>query len=351
MGEPLDEAKLEDKLLNSLGPKVSTQILGQDHTGWRQFAYGLDVFGSDQFVRAPKNYWDYNLLFGLIYYAGVIAFIVDQVAFYLNQLPVESSTMVPLVDMDPVYLNITTACSARHKCSNWTWHWSEPSSQGEWVWVQHEKIKVSAQWTNMPADSPCANTSGSFEIDDDANFLATVCYSSTYGDGIKIDIPFTSAYSSGNFLTVDIAGDASKYDNDLRSVVQMEPTQLKTVFFNQAQYVDINGETVYSPYTADFFYNGHNVELQDASVFFALQQFGYKTEQTVAMSWLDTLGAIGGFSGLWLTLVGMVRSVIHLSYKTHYDMKTERQKGILATVAACIFCQACCRCGSVATAV
>jgi hypothetical protein len=85
------------------------------------------------------------------------------------------------------------------------------------------------------------------------------------------------------------------------------------VFFNQAQYVDINGETVYSPYTADFFYNGHNVELQDASVFFALQQFGYKTEQTVAMSWLDTLGthyprihliyectfsgAIGGFSG------------------------------------------------------
>lgn len=316
----------------------SEKLLGKPHTGWRNFFYQFDPFFVTQHVRAPKMYNDANAVFSLVYFAGIIWYVVFAIDGYYNQNPIEKNSLVLATTLSPISLNISTTCSKTWHCGNFT------KESGSWTLVN--PIYVKETWNKVSKSSPCYGKSRNYTIPENANFHTTVCYSPDSNDGVSLNVPFRSSYSSGVSLVVDIKGDSTKYTNEMNSNVVMEPTQHKTVFFSQVQYKYEGAPTDNQPYPAvgialpcyntllfrflafpypvsvfismpqDYFYNGHGTDSTAATVLFKLQQFSYQVTSTNAVTVWSTAGSIGGFVALWLSLTSMTRGIGMMAYAT-----------------------------------
>jgi len=221
---------------------VRESLLGTPHSGWRKFFYKIDPYAGSQYVRAPKKYNDANAIFTLIYLVGIILYCISAVDTYFNQKPVEKNSLVMAKALPPVYLNVSTTCGKKFTCANYT------GSPGHWTLAT--QVTVSERWNKVDTASPCYGKSRVYNIPENANFAAMVCYSPDLNDGVTLQIPFRSSYTGQAYINVDIIGDPSKYSNDMRSAVMMEPTQHKTVYFNQVQYNYAGKPTEHQPYAA-----------------------------------------------------------------------------------------------------
>jgi hypothetical protein len=321
--------KMKDHVIRSL--------LGTPHIGWRQFFYMLDPYKAEQFVRAPKLFDDINICFSFIYFIGIVLFACYAFIAYFSQSPIEINAMVFADTLPPIKINITTSCSTTFGCGNYT-----KSSIDSNQWIQQTNITINQVWDNVIKSSPCFNQSKSYPIQIDESILLTVCYSSGNKDGIFLTVPFTSTYSTSASLLVTITGDSQYYTNNMYSLVDLEATQSKTVYFSQTAYFPLHGDITYEPYTADFFYNGHQVTSTIGTLTFVLQQFAYSNTKSIGTTILTTLGSIGGFSSIYLAITAMFRGVLVMSYKSIFVLKKESSAGLgLNAVQLC--CLSLCR--------
>jgi len=322
---------------------VVVDLLGTRFSGWKQFFYQIDPFANDQLIRAPKLYDDMNPIFGGIYAVGVILFAIYILFGYLNQKPVETNSLVLASDLPPVYLNISLTCSAPFNCGNWSFHPSEPVGH---KWRLDTPIQVSSSWVDVDISSPCYNTSFTqiLKFKESVIISSMICYSPSPDDGVFFTIPFNSGYASNAYLDVTVTGDKVMYSNKMVATVQMQPTQSKTVFFSQTEYSNSNDVLTHSPYAADFFYNGHRMDSFTASLALRLQQFGYRVSSSYELTWLASLGTVGGFSGLLLAVVSIMRSIFSVASKAivkkQSDEKEEQTpfQECLMVVLACFGC-------------
>lgn len=210
----------------------------------------IDPYKAEQFVRAPKLFDDINIIFMLIYYSGLTAFVVFAFLSYYYQTPVETSTMSLASTVAPITLNITTHCSGKFQCGDWV------LNSGKWTLLQ--PIMLTQTWAHVPTSSPCYSNSGSaISIPASGTELVTVCYSDSIYDGIVLQIPFGASYNDNNppSLTVTITS-GPQYSNGMTTMAIMQPSQYKTFFFSQTVHVSTSGVQTFEPYVADMFYNG-----------------------------------------------------------------------------------------------
>ena len=331
-------------IVQKVKENVVIDLLGTTFTGWKQFFYQIDPFSNDQLIRAPKLYDDINPFFGGIYAVGVILFAIYILFSYLNQKPVETNSLVLASNLPPVYLNISLTCSAPFRCGNWSFHPSQPVGQ---KWKLDTPIQISSSWLDLDTSSPCYNTSSTqiLNFSQSAILSSIICYSPSPNDGVFLTIPFNTGYASDAYLDVVITGDIAKYSNKLYATVQMQPTQSKTIFFSQTEYSSSEGSLSQSPYAADFFYNGHLMNSFTAALALRLQQFGYRVSSSYELTWLASLGTIGGFSGLLLAVVSVMRSIFSMASKAIAKRRSE-EKDELTPLQACLMivlgCFGCC---------
>lgn len=322
-----------DKEYTYVRDKIMTHIFGAPLSGRRQFFYMLDPFKPEQFLRAPKLFDDINIAFALFYFAGLIVFAIYAIFQYTNQSPVEVNSMSLSTSLSPIYLNITITCSQPYACGLWT---TQPNAST----IETTPITYKQQWSHVPNTSPCTtNNQASYSMNILTNSLSswnnldsTVCYSDSPNDGLFFTIPFNSTSA---YLTVEIRGNSNYYTNDMFTELIIGPQQWKTVFFSQTYHVTTvgKGTGTYSPYVADLFYNGHPPGTASASPSLSsslrirLQQFGYTTKTSFPQTFLTTMGAVGGFASLWLTIVSMVRGTAVMTYKSAFVLKGAHTKG------------------------
>lgn len=319
------EAQDHDELVQKVKEHIVIDLLGPTFTGWKQLFYQIDPFANDQLIRAPKLYDDINPIFGGIYASLVVLFGIYILIGYLNQKPVETNSLVLASDLPPLYLNISLACSAPFHCGNWSFHSSEPVGH---KWKLDTPILISSSWIDVDTSSPCYNTSSTQSLNFKSSVVLsqTICYSASPNDGVFLTIPFNSGYASDAYLNVILTGDKAIYSNKLYATVQMQPSQSKTVFFSQTEYSNPDDRTTRSPYAADFFYNGHRVNSNNAALALRLQQFGYRVSSSYELTWLAALGTIGGFSGLILAVVSVMRSFFSMASKAVVKKESDEKE-------------------------
>lgn len=171
--------------------------------------------------------------------------------------------------------------------------------------------------------SACASSNAK-ELNATSMFAAmdyerTVCYSSTYSDGLDITIPFDSdsTYgSSGIIYSVEVTSD----DSDMYIAIDMEPHQRKTIFLGQNIYrksapsglVDtLLGEREVTildtePFQADLFYDGKNSDTE-ALLRIRLSQFANVGTEEKPGTWMDLLAAIGGAQAVIFVVASSLR--------------------------------------------
>ena len=102
----------------------------------------------------------------------------------------------------------------------------------------------------------------------------------------------------------------------------------------------------HSPYAADFFYNGHLMNSFTASLTLRLQQFGYRVSSSYELTWLTALGTVGGFSGLLLAVVSVMRSIFSMASKAIVKIQSGGEKEELTLFQECLIvvfgCFGCC---------
>lgn len=197
--------------------------------------------------------------------------------------------------LGPVNLNVTMSCSGSFRCGNWT-----KLSPGHWQ--ENRSPSVIQNWQSQT--SSCAKNAGTVHISDEGSFVAEVCYSPIYDDGIILKIPFTTTYSSNTFLMVAVSG-----ENGMYGTVKLEPTQMKTLFISQTISTGLDGNNTTQPYIADMFYNGHRTDSNTGTLVFRLHQFGHMRKKVMKETLLSVLGAIGGFSGISFSAISFFRVV------------------------------------------
>jgi hypothetical protein len=338
-------AEISSEQMEKIKQAVEYHILGPPWTGWRQFFYALDPFKPEQFVRAPKLYEDVNMIFALFYFIGIILFTVYSFIALFSQKSIEINTMVSASLLQPIYLNITAACSGNYQCGNWTYH----PTTGQYS--LNQGVSIQQTWNTVPLSSPCYGSNNITHIPAkdqlSYSFLVTVCYSANPADGVSITVPYTTTITtiSTPSLTITIEGNQNYYTNNMYATVEMDPGQFKTLFFSQTKYVNVDLTSNYQPYAADFFYNGHSaISNNGALLFFRLQQFAYQTEKTLAFTFLLTMGQIGGFASIYLAVVSMFRGVVIMWYKSVFVIKDKTFGTGLGVNALQLCFVTCCRC-------
>ncbi len=115
----VDEQTINQEL-EVIKDAVREDILGREPTGFRKFFYAVDVWPSDQLLRAPKEYNIVNAYFTCIYYLVLIAYTIYAIYSFAHQVPSEVNSMVSNADLKPVTVNISMACNVDYGCGNWT---------------------------------------------------------------------------------------------------------------------------------------------------------------------------------------------------------------------------------------
>jgi hypothetical protein len=302
--------------LEKLTASVTTNMLGTPLSGFRLFFYTLDPFKPEQFVRAPKMFDDINIVFTIIYFAGLILFIVYAFLGFYSQTVLQTTSMVSATALPPITVNITGVCSAAYQCGTWSTN-LDPISY----------VTVTETWTDVPSFSPCFGKSGATTSLSPSeyyqfSFNVTVCYSASATDGIVISMPFNSSYPTMNIL---IDGMEEVYHDSLLEQLIINTQQWKTVFFSQTLTTSIAGEKNSAPSIADLFYNGHaplsSANIYKSTLTLRVQQFGYTVVESYGQTFGLVMASIGGFSSVFLVFCAMIRGTIVMSYKSCFVLK------------------------------
>jgi hypothetical protein len=121
---------------------IFSSFLGEPPSGVKSFFYAVDPFKAHQYVRAPKKYKDINMFFAFLYFGGLVAFAAYAIMAYVNQQPVESTTLTDAYKLPPIQINISISCSVQMGCGGW----------------QAPPITIVPKWQN-PVAAACAASS------------------------------------------------------------------------------------------------------------------------------------------------------------------------------------------------
>lgn len=294
--------KLPDETIKS----IRDEILGPAVMGWRRLFYFSDAFAIEQYVRDTRAFNDFNVFFNVVFRACVLAFWIVFTIAYFNAKSSTSYTMSPITTMAPVNITISLGCVSEYGCYTYNTTTNEIYSP---ITLQGRYNKVDKKYCpyqnfNSTVTAPWANQT--------LNFMA--CFSTSYNDGVTLNIPFQSSSLTNNYLMITVT--APTYGNDLNLELEMTQSQQKIVYFSQmaTSKQGSSAPVVYSPYIADQFYNGKSATTL-ATLTFKLQQFGYSTVTIPPSDYLTTLGVIGGFSHFLYPVCSAGKSVTTLLRK------------------------------------
>jgi hypothetical protein len=250
VGQPVQSVEQTDR--DYIRQIVTDEVFGAPFTGSKQFFYMIDPYKQEQFIRAPKLFDDINIYFAVIYYAGLALYTVYAILQFYATPPVTTNTMAAQSTLQPVYLNISITCSAQYACGNWT------LVNGNYV--EPVPITFTQTWSHgANIASACTQNNGLITAypSDIGYILLPVCYSSSIFDGIFINMPFTSTYTSSTpYASVLLTGNTEFYTNDMYNMVTMAAPQSKIAFFSQTVTTTVTGVSTSAPYVGDLFYNG-----------------------------------------------------------------------------------------------
>jgi len=308
MGDAKSSSDSSGDSTKELVDVVKTELLGNEPSiGFKKFFYNVDVFSSEQSVRAPKYYNVVNAYFTMMYYLFLLAFSIYTIYSFVHQVPVETNTMVKSQDLQPIHIRVNMSCSISYGCGNWTT--SAP-------YELKNNITIIANWA--VAGSDCSQTPAKTVINIDAaagphmSYTADfeVCYSQSTKDFVQIVVPYSNNYYKTNpIYNIDFYGNPDKYSNNMYFDAPLRPLEWKTVYFSQTEYINTKSEVTYEPYVADLFYNGHSYHNDVAILTFKVQQFSYSSAKTNQISIYGALGSIGGFSWTCNSLLGAVKNI------------------------------------------
>lgn len=299
---PVTATKISDENMKA----IRDELLGPMVMGWRRLFYFSDAFCVEQYVRDTRFFNDYNIFFNVVFRSCVLAFWIVFTIAYFNAKSSTSYTMSPMTSMSPINITISLECLSEYGCfiSNTTTNDIVSPITLQGFYNKVDKNYCPYENFNKTVTAPYASQS--------LTFMA--CFSTSYNDGVYLNIPFQSNANTNNYLMVSIT--APTYGNDMNLEMQMVPAQQKIVYFSQmsTSKQGSSDPAQYSPYIADQFYNGHS-STTIATLTFKLEQFGYSTVTIPPADYLTTLGVIGGFSHFLYPVCGAAKSMTTLVRK------------------------------------
>ena len=262
----------------------------------------------------------------------VITYTVWAFVQYAMRPSSEGFSMMPMADVPPQLVELTTECS-----EPWACHENASNALGaEWTWDRTPTITM-----RYGPSSPCNSTSISLPGASDRLELRTIvplCYSDDADEGVMLDVPAFSLASGclygqpgcRPFLRVRLravgnssaAGPAAA---EMKATIDIEPSQRKSVFVGVVAREDRTHEAdgflmfapaataavSYKQYVADLFYEGKNLE-SSARLTLRMRQFAesFVVQRTGTVD--EVLGEIGGFEGLMIMFIGALSGLVHV---------------------------------------
>jgi hypothetical protein len=342
----------EDENVRLVSDVIVNKLLGKDHNGFRSFMYNVDPFKSEQYIRAPKKYMDLNFAFAIFYFLGIIAYTIWAIIYFLNLPNVESNALVMASTLPPITIHLSLKCSVSWKCGDWI----QDSNNSE-MWNLFKPITLTSVWNDVESNSPCASengvtkTVGANELAEDIISLQ-VCSSNDNLDGVYLDVPYSNALYGNGDVYLDVVVTSSGVNpldsyKGMKNTQQVSVGQLKSMYISETIFDnEVEDSKSYEPFVGDLFYDGHT-EKKMGRLGFKIQQFAREVKVVSASSFLSIAGSIGGFAGLWLTVLAMLRgSVIAISTCIHYDSHHEKAGVMCGSCTACL--ATCCSAGGAA---
>mmetsp|Transcript_6628 Transcript_6628/g.11113 ORF Transcript_6628/g.11113 Transcript_6628/m.11113 type:complete len:355 (+) Transcript_6628:102-1166(+) len=293
--------------------------------GWKKAFYqDWDPFKDEQYVRNAAKFSEANISFGLLFYCALILFWAYITYDYVTAKPSTTYNIKPSQDMDPVTINLSLKCTSNWGCYNWTDTSTDPPlMEDSW-----EPIRLVGTYDYVNTKH-CPYTNFEEEVRSPfaaSNLTFTVCYSSSFNDGVSLWVPFAGEYGSGVVLQLTLTG--PQYENEMRFEFEVEPQQKKIIFLSQFQkvYQRSSGKsnTDFEPYVADQFYDGHFLS-NVAKLTFKLQQFGYESETIPPSPWLILLSDVGGMSSFLLPVLALLKGMAEARRWLTSDSKKNTQ--------------------------
>ena len=291
-------------------------IIGPDITGWRNIFYVNDPFLAEQYIRDSRGFNNFNIFYGILFKIIIVVYVVYIIMEYLKAQPTTTFSLSPTINMKPLNITISTSCSSKWGCYNWTAttaqrNWANPANYHQWKPITVEGYYNFADSSNCNQKNFRRTVRSAYA---QANISFVVCYSPSFTDGVVLSVPFSSDYSSSTSLNVRVQG--PNYANNMQYDININSGQIKIIYLSQQQLISYGNvaSATYEPYVADLFYNGHS-STSMTNFTFMMQQFGYTRVQNPTPTFLSLLGVIGGFVEFSFPIIGFAKGISEIIYK------------------------------------
>ena len=267
----------------------------------------------------------------LILVTMTIVYSADAIVYMVSAAPSETFSLSPMSKVPMQLLTLTTEC-----LSAWACHWNATPGTTSWNWegvpVLSARYSPDSECANYTTPLPDREVHGGLDGGMRHTMTVPMCFSDDPDEGVFLDIPGWTGeaaygFMPGNFgssspaLRVTISANGTDGAEGMRKILDVEPFQRKSVYLGVVSHTDNSDlmsfllfkfgsskPTTYTPYLADLFYDGKNLE-NSARLALQMKQFAeaFVLENSATLD--QMLGEIGGFEGLLLMIFGLLAFV------------------------------------------